>query len=234
MKKLKSFIFLYLIALALLASGCAKEETVEEIEEISDEDNGIEETEADAEIGTGETGEAEIDVISEEDAKSLAVELLPEDGFSLEFYGSLSKDEKDYYIFEVSKDGAALSQMLAVNDESGEVFVYDEKESVISSIDTFEFYDSKKDSSVNWSGVYRNENYEVSIDNTDPGNIEYSILKDRKNVFVNAAYFKDYATAVSETDEYGIVTLELGDGVLTISAEKECEFAGSYNIALLR
>lgn len=237
MRKRKSFYVLYLLALVFITSACQSQEEKDDeviIEITDDEEAEVEETEADAEIGEGETGEAVDIVLSDEDALRLVEEKLPDDSYEAQMYGNISKDDTDYCLFEIKKDGQSLKQMLAVNDETGEVYTYDDKSSEISAYSDFEFYDASKDASVDWSGVYSNDKFSVSIDNTDPGNIEYCVMQGKKTVYANVAYFEDYANAISETDEYGKINLQLKDGSLTLKSESECEFALTYKIEILR
>lgn len=224
----KHFLIVILsVALSFMLSACGSEEAALEEEIEIEEEIGVFSDEEIAAAESGETEEETVSTISAEDAKALVDEKLSE-GMNSEEYGSTALGDDTFYIFSVNKDGKTLSQLLAVNDVTGEVFVYDELNSEYLPFSDFEYYEAAKDSNTDWSGQYAGEKFELLIEATDPGNFEYRIMKGSKEKFLGFAYFNDYVNAQSQTEEYGNLELNLEGDKITIIADKDCEFAGTY------
>lgn len=215
------------LALGLMLSACGKEKTEEQINIENEEEIGVFSDEEIKASEEGETGEETVEVLSEADCKALVDEKLS-DGLEAEFYGNVASGDETFLIFSVNKNGETLKQLLAVNDETGEVLLYDDLKSEFLPFSEFEYYNPAKDSDTDWNGQYLNESFTLSIEATDPGNFEYRIMKGKKEIYQGFAFYNDYISAQSQTEEYGKVLLSLDEKTISIKADKECEFAGTY------
>lgn len=235
MRKYKIFPILILMALTLMVSACGVKGEDDnlpiELEEATDEDIGLPETQDDAIEGDGETGGGEdIVVLEEDDAYNIVNSVLIDETFSAESYGYVSPDdENSYYVFLIKKDGTALSQKLAVNDVSGEIFVYDEDLNEFKDLSEFEYYSPANDESVDWNGTYINKDYVINIEMTDPGNFQYSVKKGLFNVAEGTAFLEDYTNAKGVVDEEEIKLSLSGDELSIFTVTGNCKFSGVYN-----
>ena len=232
MKKRQVIFVAMLMALTPAVSACGiktvePDVEIEEVEEIDEDIPTEEEIEA---LASGETGSEEVDALSEEDGHNLVIEQLPE-GYDAILDGAVSNDDGSYLIYTVNDDkGKALAQQIAVNDVTGELFVYDDLNAEYLPFSEFDLYDASKDSTTDWNGQYINGDYIITIESTDPGSFEYSAVKGLGKKYTGFAYYEDYQNAKSDTEEYGSIILKLKDGELSIEAEKDCPFAGAYKL----
>lgn len=232
MKKRQLIFVAMLMALTPAVSACGIK-TVEpdvEIEEVEEIDEDIPTDEEIVALASGETGSEEVEALSEDDAYSLVMEQLPA-GYDAIMDGAVSNDDGSYLIYTVNDDkGNPLSQQIAVNDVSGELFVYDDLNAKYLPFSDFNLYDASKDSSIDWNGQYINGDYIIAIESTDPGSFEYSVVKGFGDKYTGFAYYEDYQNAKSESEEYGNILLSLKDDELSIKSDGDCPFVGTYKL----
>ncbi len=93
-----------------------------------------------------------------------------------------------YYTYTVlDKEDNELSQMLAVNSVSGEIYVFDPEKGTVADYSEFQFYNPKKDEAVSWEGTFVLGGRSVSLEPVDEESFEFRIMKKDEKELVGVA-----------------------------------------------
>ena len=182
---------------------------------------------------TEEEEEAEPEAISEEDANTLLTEKLDGLGVSAIYDSEAEVGEEAYYTYTVidSQDNE-MDQMLAVDEISGEIYVYDFEKEEISDFKTFSLYDPERDADVSWEGKYQLDDMTVNLDPGDGNSFEFTFKDETgENVFAGVASV-DGKSASYEDDQISLTFSFETDGSLKIANNGNInEYAGIYTPA---
>ena len=212
----KNGLLFLIIVLALSLAGCGK----------SDEQKAAEEADVALNEKTSEEDQNP-EKIKQDDAEALVKEKLVGTGCEESFADHIANDTDGYYLFSVTKDGTALDQMLAVNDISGEVVVFNTETEELEDYSAFHYYDNEKDAVIEWNGSYQNGDYSVKIEEDAPGSFYFTILEKKKEVLSGTA-MPGGKTATAQTDD-GTISFYANDQTLTVSSDQTpFVYAGDY------
>lgn len=232
------------INLAMLAAvyiltgcGCADGAGADTVSEnIADDEESDEDTSA-GEYGTGNSGlitRADADVLIEEVLAgtgctySAAERIDTEDS---EFDEEYAEQLEEYFVYTIACGDDILEQQLAVNPESGMVYVYDPLKGELSDFKAFEKYLPENDSNINWTGVYALDKYELIIEEDEPGSFSYAVYDEYKQLHQGFAQEKNHVSAVDNNNEKGEIRFSLKDDTITIETDDaDFEYAGVYQM----
>lgn len=225
----KKFLTTAILAAAILMTACGGNKSIKE----GSTEAPIRIDSEESESETEEEEEVEPDEISEEDANSLLAEKLDGLGCSAIFDIETQVGDNDYYTYTVvDSNGDELDQMLAVDNISGEVYVYDMDADEVSDFKNFSLYNPEKDVKVSWEGSYKLEGMTVNLEPADDNSFEFTFTDEKgESVFGGVAEI-DGNSASYEDDDVSLAFSFETDGSLKISNKGNINaYAGIYEPA---
>ncbi|MCR5778035.1 MAG: hypothetical protein K6G84_11560 [Lachnospiraceae bacterium] len=139
--------------------------------------------------------------ISQDDADQLISEKLDGTNANAIYNNMDYADGMDIYTYTVvDADGNELDQMLAVDSVSGEVYVYDYDNEVLSDFSEFELYDPDSHANISWSGTFTLDKMTVTLDPADDNSFEFSFANDGETEFQGVAQIDGNKASYEDDD----------------------------------
>lgn len=234
-RKIKFAVIVAGLSITALLTACGSKEkasegekviTVGETEdEVTDEEGFVEGSLDDDSSDTGYE-------IKRTEADELVSEKLEGTLATASYSERVDLDDGGYYIYSVSdsEDSDKKDVMLAVDAKSGEVYAY--KNGKVLPYSESEYYNPELDSSVEWTGTYKNSSYVLDIVENEPGGFDFSIKEDGKDDKLVQGYaVSETFTKASSVIDGETFTLTLdGDKVILESDKSGAAYAGTYEI----
>lgn len=170
-------------------------------------------------------------VLSLEDAKRIAADLLTGTGCKYSCYSYVARDVDDdiYYLFYVSKKGKKYDELLAIHAESGYPFTFDESAGEILPYSAFPEYNAERDEKIVWAGRYAGEEeYELIIEEEDPGTMSFTVVRGDTELGSGYASQETHIKAVGSADNENLTFL-LDSDKITIKSDQDISlYSGEY------
>lgn len=194
---------------AVIAAGCGKKEEAAEDETVIE--------------------------ITREDADALVDEKLSGTDCKSSFNERIDAGESSYYVYNVEKDGEDISDSLAVDVVSGEVYKYDSAAGSYSEYSEFSEYSAANDENITWNGTYKGAVRVMVVEEQDPGSFMYDIYDSAQDVAggeakTGFAYMSDNVNASSEFEGENLSFELKGDVLKVVSDKADSVYAGSYQL----
>ena len=210
---------LLLMVVALWVVKSADEKSQEqETEEIREEED------------MDDISEDEVFELRRDDADRLIEEKLTGSGCEYEFSNRID-DAESFYVYDVLKDGELLEdEQLAVNTQSGEVFLYRESTQKTYAYSQFSFYDPAYDDSIDWTGVYGRGEIDLVVEEDEPGGFGYAFYEGYNQLYQGYAQEENHISARSDNQGDKLQFTLSENNILVTADSADFEYAGEYRM----